>query len=77
MLTLIYKFNEIHTQNRLIKHEINSNPPCLANALSPWLCYSYCALLSRNFIIIGSNISCPSDLTDVKYWIVSILIALH
>jgi len=39
--------------------------------------FSYCALLSRNFIIIGSNISCPSDLTDVKYWIVIILIAVH
>jgi len=34
--TLIYKFNPVHTQNRLIKHEINTDPPCLACALS-WL----------------------------------------
>jgi hypothetical protein len=75
--TLICKFNTIHTQNRLIKHEINTDHPCLANALLPWLCFSYRALLSRNFIIIVSSISCPSDLTDVKYWIVIILISVH
>ena len=52
MRTPIYKFNTIHTQNRLIKHEINTDPSCLVNALSPWLCFSYGALLSRNFIIV-------------------------
>jgi len=35
--TIIYKFNTIHTQNRLIKLEINTDPSCLADTLSPWL----------------------------------------
>ena len=31
----------------------------------------------RGLFQVGSYISCPSDSTDVKYWIVIILIAVH